>query len=149
MDMMAIRRRVLMGAKKVLDTTPIIEIYGKQQGAGNPIRFPPIDDNNSGIIIFYDYEPVKYHRTMVYYGTSAVMSMYRSDHSYMDYRRVEATAAPAETFGLKAHSVAVKVDIYLPLIDDCFFYIKETGEILFAGKNSPYYGYTNINDMPT
>ena len=148
MDMMAIRRRVLMGAKKVLDTTPIIEIYGKHQGAGKPTIKPPIDDNNSGITIFYDYEPVNYRRTIVYYGTSAVMTVYTSDHLYKDYRNVGATDAPAESRYLNANSGAIKIDIYLPLIDDCFFYIKETGEILFAGKNSPYYGYTNINDMP-
>ena len=149
MDMMAIRRRVLMGAKKVLDTTPIIEIYGKRQGTGNPVSKQPIDDNNSGITIFYDYEPVNYQRTIVCYGITLVMTVYRSDHVYMDFWGVETITAPLERKCLNSNSGAVKLDIFLPLINDCYFYIKETGEILFAGKNSPYYGYTNINDMPT
>ena len=149
MDMMAIRRRVLLGGKKVIDTSPIIEIYGKRQGRGNPTTHPPTDDDSSGITIFYDYEPVNYQRTIVHYGTASIMTLYSSDHSYKDFWGVRATYAPAERKCLNANSGAVKLDIYLPLIDDCYFYIKETGEILFAGKNSPYYGYTNINDMPT
>ena len=149
MDLIEARRRMLMGAKKVLDTTPIIEIYGKHQGAGNPTLRPPIDDNNSGITIFYDYEPVNYQRTIVRYGITSIMTVYTSDHLYKDYWAVNAIGAPAERKCLNANSGAIKIDIYLPLIDDCFLYIKETGEIIFAGKNSPYYGYTNINDIPT
>ena len=34
-------------------------------------------------------------------------------------------------------------------IDDAYAYVVETGEIFFAGKNTPYYGYTNLNQMPT
>lgn len=147
---MNIRRSVLLASgKKVIDTTPIIEIYGKRQGAGNPISKPRIDDDNSGITVFYDYEPVNYQRTIVRYGITSIMTVYTSDHTYYDYWSVAATDVSLERKCLNPNSGAVKLDIYLPLIDDCYFYIKETGEILFAGKNSPYYGYTNINDMPT
>lgn len=50
---------------------------------------------------------------------------------------------------INAGANEISCSIYLPLIDTTYAYIKESGDILFAGKRTPYYGYTNINDMPT
>lgn len=34
-------------------------------------------------------------------------------------------------------------------INDSYAYSSTSGQIFFAGKNTIYYGYTNIHDMPT
>lgn len=56
------------------------------------------------------------------------------------------------TCGLTAAAIdiaRIRFSIQLSKIDDAFMYVYQTGQILFAGKNTPYYGYTNINDMPS
>lgn len=42
----------------------------------------------------------------------------------------------------------IRFSIVTADIDDAYAFSETSGQIFFAGKNSPYYGYTNINDMP-
>ena len=44
---------------------------------------------------------------------------------------------------------SISFSIQVNEIDNSYAYVEQTGQILFAGKNTPYYGYTNINDMPS
>ena len=39
----------------------------------------------------------------------------------------------------------IKVTIAYKYIDDCYLYVEKTGQVLFAGKNTPYYGMSNID----
>lgn len=41
----------------------------------------------------------------------------------------------------------ISFSIYIPIIKNAYIYIERTGEILFAGKNTPYYGHTNISEL--
>lgn len=48
---------------------------------------------------------------------------------------------------ININSDAIRFDIYIPMIDRCYAYLVETGQILFAGKNSIYYGHCNISEL--
>ena len=50
---------------------------------------------------------------------------------------------------LHANSILVRFTLITSEIDNAYVYCADGGQIFFAGKNTPYYGYTNINDMPT
>ena len=66
------------------------------------------------------------------------------DGSYIDYWSVSNTRAV-----INANSNGLAISITVGHVDDAYLYFQETGDIIFAGKNTPYYGYLNINDIPT
>lgn len=45
--------------------------------------------------------------------------------------------------------VRISFSIEISAIDSSYAYSGMTGQIYFAGRNTPYFGYKNINDMPT
>ena len=57
------------------------------------------------------------------------------------------TTQESERDILNAGSNEISCSIYLPIIDTTYAYIKETGQILFAGKDSIYYGHKNISEL--
>ena len=146
MDMMAIRRRVLMGSrkKKSPDTTVKIAEYG----VAWQNRTQKVENANWGISEFVVFEPVSTQRTLRGYGNvkSFVVSKDGGATTF-DYWGT-TTDNPWERKCLNENTNACSFSIILSLIDDAWMIIVETGDILFAGKNTPYYGYTNINDMP-
>ena len=48
---------------------------------------------------------------------------------------------------LNANSNGIGVTISNSRIDDAYMYINDSGQILFAGKNTIYYGHRNINEI--
>lgn len=46
--------------------------------------------------------------------------------------------------GITIGAIAASVD--MDFLDDSYMYVKETGQVLFAGKYTPYYGMTNISE---
>ena len=143
MDMMAIRRRVLMGGKKVIDTSPIIEKYGYKLGNANT----EIEDDNSCIVQVYAYPKTDQILTMVSGYLGDRIQVYR-DGKYIDWWGWNMGDGYKRQC-INKLSDGVRTCIPISNIANAYAYLKETGQILFAGKNSPYYGYTNINDMPT
>ena len=157
---MAIRRRVLMGGKKVIDTSPKIAEYGKacayaDTGERNAedaciTEWYQIEGATKGqhITLYYYYfsttdtRPINYQ----YYGIADDGSMNRKDWFYNSSRD-----SRYRVIGGWSDSTLASIRFTVPIadIDDAYAYASQTGQIFFAGKNSPYYGYTNINDMPT
>lgn len=147
MDMMEIRRRVLLGSrkKKLPDTTVKIAEYGYKWDKGREVKKA---DSNYGITIKYDFPAQSDIRTLVQRGHESALIFY-TDGVYKDWWMANnGIAQEAKRKIVNAGANQVSMSVYLPMIDDAYLYIEETGEILYAGKNSPYYGYTNINDMP-
>lgn len=156
MDLMQARRRVLIGEKKVIDTSPKIAEYGKmlnyeRTGERSNIYFCitewyPFDVGTVNLIYLYNKLYATQRRrdcNYQYYATNANGTLLRDwwfNTSEDDPRRQIGW----NTFTLKE----IRFSIPIKEIDDSFAYVKETGQIFFAGKNSLYYGYTNINDMP-
>ena len=52
-------------------------------------------------------------------------------------------------YNSQSRLTSISFSIQVNEIDNSYAYVVQTGRILFAGKNTPYYGYTNINDMPS
>ena len=158
MDMMAIRRRVLLGGKKVIDTSPKIAEYGKgcaYAATGERdteeacitewYQFEGVT-KGQGITLYYYYfsttatRPINYQ----YYGVADDGTPNRKDWYYnTESHSRKLSGWPNSTFA------EIRFSVPIADIDAAYAYCAETGQIFFAGKNSPYYGSTNINDMPT
>lgn len=134
---MQARRRLLMMPHGI-DTSPIIEVYDKTLRYGNFI-----DATGYGVTIIYNYELANSRLDVKTSGTGIYnqLACYK-DGVYKDYWS-------AGNYHLTSNTNGVRACIMLSQIDNVYFYIVQTGKILFAGKNTPYYGYTNINDMPS
>ena len=143
MDMMAIRRRVLMGGKKVIDTSPKILQYGVRYGTRGVIS----EYHDRCITDKYQYEAVNQDQTLVANGVVSYLVTYKPDGSYLDYWTWNGYGESSRRV-INANSGYLACTLDTNRIDVSYAYLQETGQILFAGKDSPYYGYTNINDMP-
>lgn len=152
---MELRRRLIMEIPHKLDTTAKILEYGKYYGRGynaissnanwgitDWILFNP--QNNGGPVTIEDTctEPGVNDNQHTYKYCTEDESFKDWYYHYTDNRRTIRNQAQHEILYRIAFS------IYLPRIDSTYALCVETGQIFFAGKDTPYYGYTNINDMP-
>lgn len=144
MDLMEVRRR-MMGqiTKKVVDTSPVIEFYGYSIPAGS-INYT--QSEGSGVTKIYEYPKQDFVQTLVTAYVTANIRVFK-DGLYRDYWSWGPTVGMHRKV-INSLSNGLAMTIILDNIDDSYAYLEETGQILFAGKNSPYYGYANINDMP-
>lgn len=141
MDMMAIRRRVLMAQRK--NTSPKIAAYGYRFPSGNKA---PVADESRCITEKYRYASSESKQTLVTCGVTSTIHVF-NDTKYMDYW----SWSPGDGYKRKVINIGstqVACTLVLDQLDEAYAYLEETGQILFAGKNSRYYGYENINEMP-
>ena len=142
---------MLASGKRLPDTTVQIAEYGYSWGRG---KYKKDANADYGISVFYNYSLSSSAQTLVTMCLNPrVTLMLQKDGVYKDWWSQPASGNWETTEGertvINADTNEVSCSIYLPLIDNTYAYIKESGDILFAGKRTPYYGYTNINDMPT
>lgn len=78
-------------------------------------------------------------------GTDGVMRTY-IDGVYKDYWGTQITDDWERTC-VNSYTNGLRVTLQMDRLDDCYLYLKETGQILFAGKNSIYYGHRNISEL--
>lgn len=131
------RRRELMAMqKRSIDTSPRILQYDKRYNSMNII-----DQAGYCITDIYSYPPQTYTQYITANNVYFQIQIYK-DGKYIDYWS-------GGNYKLNVNSNGIAVTLYTAKIDDSYLYINGTGQILFAGKNTPYYGYTNINDMPS
>lgn len=117
-----------------MDTTPVIIAYDKQLLRGNLI-----DCEGIGVTAIYNYEPSNNRRACSYNMYYGQIALYKNG-AYFDYWS-------SGNYWITAESDGLQIGIPLERINDAYFYINETGQILFAGKNTPYYGHTNISEL--
>lgn len=144
MDLMQVRRRMMaQTAKKVVDTSPVIEFYGYSipPGSGNYTQ-----SEGNGTTKIYEYPEQDFAQTLVTAYVTANIRVFK-DGLYRDYWSWDPRVGMRRKV-INSLSNGLAMTIILDNIDDSYAYLEETGQILFAGKNSPYYGYANINDMP-
>lgn len=139
------RRRALMTRVESggIDTSPRIAEYGKRLHHETEI----IDDADCCYTVWYNFDTVISSDGSFSwdgYINTNLQSMWVSEnisgskYYYYTYK----TFYPANT---------CKIRFTLPIngLDNCYAYNNTDGQIWFAGRNTLYYGYTNINDMPT
>lgn len=146
MDLMERRRVMLASGKKVLDTSPIIIQYGVKFPQGDPETVGLVADSSCCITDKYQYEQSNKVQTLVARGITTALIIYNSDGAYIDWW--SWWSGTTERRAINTQSAMISCTILIDQLTTAYAYIKDTGQILFAGKNSPYYGYTNINDMP-
>ena len=142
MGLMTRRKALLASGKKVIDTT--IKILAENSSWAIGGRLENQQKVNASII--YTYEPQSVGRQLVYSGLYSRLIIFENG-AYKDYWSVYSGSDVRNV--INANSNGIGVSVVTSKIDDAYAYLPSNGQILFAGKNSPYYGYTNINDMPT
>ena len=141
------RRRDLMGQKSdVLNTSPKIAYENAHIISGGNIA----EDQTCVVTALYPYSnPSDSTYTLCYYGTQGNMALYSADRRYIDYWSITAVDTPKTRAVLYKNSRTSFAAFTLRknMLDDCFAYVTNTGQILFAGKNSIYYGHRNISEI--
>ena len=146
MDLMQVRRRMLVQtARELIDTSPKIAGYNKRLRGG--LRVEDFDGlcvtewidvnpqlSKTSKLVFPDVYPDTYYSMFQYMYADGTNEW--SYYPHMDF------ATNKKIIG------SVRFTIPIDKLDTCYAYNNLTGQIFFAAKNSPYYGYTNINDMP-
>lgn len=134
----------MSSGKKVIDTSPKI-LYENSRYSANGTVSADIDKCCT-IIYNYTRNETGTKLTLAYSGSAGVMLVY-NDGVKIDYWLLNDAQSPRAVINNGSNGVAFT--LFNAHLATSYAYIVSTGEILFAGKNTPYYGYTNINDMPT
>ena len=146
MGLMMRRSVLLASGKKVIDTSPVIVAYDSSYRPNGSIQ----QRVGTCCTALYSYLPMQTKGTIAFYGTGTTginMVLYKNNASKrVDFWPLNDTQSPRNCINVGTDSAVFTLE--MSKLSDCYAYIVETGQILFAGKNSPYYGYTNINDMP-
>ena len=137
------RRRAMMEKKSdVLDTSPKIEEYNKRLHRTQDV----VVSNGACYTKWIIVDPIpRANAVMVWHNmpTETYESMFQWEEAdgslhYYYYSSRE----------LRKNTTRIRFTLLTEKLADCYAYAPQTGQIFFAGKNTPYYGYTNINDMP-
>lgn len=141
------RRRALMAQVESgeIDTSPIIEYYNKGLISGGATK----DVIGCCVTALYTYPEKSVMQTCVTTGgfgnADRVMIIYK-DGNQVDYWGTNSQDN-YERACINPNSNGLRISLNMSRLDDAYLYLKETGQILFAGRNSIYYGHRNINEL--
>ena len=137
------RRRELMMLGGKPDTSPVILANNAKYVPGGTTA----TDTQTSITKMYSVSlRTSNTRQALCYGIMPATLNYL-DGVYKDYWNQTVTSSPANVTIFNANVNQVCFTLKTSMIDDSYVILSD-GEILFAGKNSIYYGYTKTNDMP-
>lgn len=131
---------MLASGKKVIDTTIKILAENSRWIVDGDLTY--LGGYNASIIYAYEQQPVG--RQLFYDGLYSQLIIFENG-AYKDYWTVRNGNDTRNVINANSNGIGVTVDA--SNIDNAYAYLPSNGQILFAGKNTPYYGYTNINDM--
>lgn len=153
MDLMAARRKLLM-TQHGLDTSPKIVEYGAYWERTNEGK---IADENWCITEWYAFNPQKSGSiTIVGYiggsdNTNHTFQYHTEGRTWRDWYYFNVGDVEGERTIQNAAGTRVlqeiSFSIFLNGITNAYAYVKETGQIFFAGENSIYYGHKNISEL--
>lgn len=134
------RRRAMMEKKTdVLDTSPRIAEYGKHCNRSNE----GLTENELWCYTdWYDFP--KPHGNITYQQLTGM----DGSHTFQEIN----TDTGERTWNYPKISIAsyydkVRFSIKISLLRTCYFIRNDTGEIIFAGRDSIYYGHKNISEI--
>lgn len=141
------RRRALMAQVESgeIDTSPIIEYYNKGLKKNGTVQ----DVEGCCVTAMYEYPAKTFTQTYVCtggWGNSAGLLIIYQDGTQIDWWGT-SNQDNYERNCIDANSNGLKLSLQMNRLDDAYMYLKETGQILFAGRNSIYYGHRNINEL--
>lgn len=132
-----------------IDTSPIILDYGRRLYSGEGYY-----DKSEPNICTTDYYSIDPSDSVQYitYKLNSINQYYLNYHCYKDGVYIdywsERSVGDAIITDSKVNAGAnqLRFTLYVDKIDDSFCYVNNTGKILFAGKNTEYYGKRTIYD---
>lgn len=138
MDVMDMIRRMLLAQESGINTTAEGYPY-KRWNRG-------VLENSSSALatIIYEYEPSSEGRQLRYGGLVAQINTFING-VYKDYWSARDEVDTRNVINANTNGVAVNIDINN--LQNAYAYLPDTGQILFAGKDTPYYGHLNINEL--
>ena len=140
---------ILQSTKEPIDTSPKIAEYGKACALS---ATGERESETNCITEWYDFDPMQTGYMMLHYYIKDMSISRNTNYQYIDnqghhdwyYSRSDYT----RNIGWANSQLSqIRFTIVTADIDDVYAYVENTGQIFFAGRNTPYYGYTNINDM--
>lgn len=154
MDLMAARRSLLMQMVRTDTTAKILE-YGKFWARQYGVT---TNNNGWGITDWIYFNPTQVGGPITICDTCTTPGVQETGYTYQyttedgsfkdwyyhdtnNERRIQSATNTKTLY-------KITFSIYLPRIHSTYAYCKETGQIFFAGRDTPYYGYFNLNDMP-
>ena len=144
--MISIRRKLMAKMQSgEIDTSPIIEYYNKGLATWGGFNDAP----GCCVTALYTYPKKSVTQTCVTTGgwgtVNGVMIVYK-DGDCVDYWGTNSQDN-YERACINSNSNGLRISLNMSRLDDAYLYIKDTGQILFAGRNSIYYGHRNINEL--
>ena len=141
------RRRALLGAKtEPPDTAAVIDVTGARWSRNYDVTSGGMTyDVTAGITKFYPISPSLSAQSLITGTTGFTGSAANNVYKSKNYDGTNGW----ETWNSKkmyASWKEVSFTVGLANIDDAYAYVNSTGQVLFAGKNTPYYGKKNINE---
>lgn len=130
------RRELLLMQESGLDTTPEFVAYGYRWDRGQLV-----ENSACNATKIYSFPPSQSARKIESDYCVMQICIYR-DGTYIDYWSISNTRAV-----INANSNGLAISVSSNYVDDAYLYIQETGEIIFAGKNTIYYGHKNISEL--
>jgi hypothetical protein len=142
-DVMLRRWQLMAMQNAVLDTSPVIIQYdARLNGNGTISEF-----SGRCVTKVYDCAVTNNDRRFSHYGLQATTINYLNG-AYYDYWNNASESEPKDNSTLaKEGTTQMQFSLVTSMLDDCYCIYKRTGEILFAGKNSIYYGHRNISEL--
>lgn len=151
------RRRALMAAKS--QTLPILNpsIGYTENTVISRIGGPPYLKSQNGVAAtdfiyagtmgnFVYFNPPD--TTIAPYGTIGGLLQYNSDNvssGYTDWWNCRMSG-DERSVALDANKQFIRLNLSMEQMSGAYAYNSTTGQVYYAGKDSPYYGKTNIND---
>ena len=131
-----------------IDTSPKIAEYGKYW---NRTFGSTTNSNNWCISEWYDVIDAPKGSVQIggYVGadTTSITFQYwlgKGDNDWYYFAGVNPRNIP---IGTDNRIVSITFSIQVAEIDNSYAYIVNTGQIIFAGTNTPYYGHRNISEL--
>lgn len=124
----------------------MIAQYGVKNPSGNPATKPYIVDESYCVTDIYAYTAFSEKQTLILFGGTGNVILYQNG-TYKDYWSFTAETAEYRWNVINENTNGVSCSLKISLLDDAYAIMEYSGEILFAGKNSIYYGHRNISEL--
>ena len=151
-SLIARKKVIMMMQKSVIDTSPVILEYDKRYNNNGSTSA----SDGMCITKVYEIPEVLQRRLRITaYGTSPSMINYFNG-TYKDYWNRDTTSSESTVIMMSVGCNQITFTLKTSMLDDCYTYIEKydnsdtptySGMILFAGRNTPYYGHLNINEL--
>jgi hypothetical protein len=124
-----------------IDTAPVIEHDGYNLSKTDGTL---VEGTMYSVTKYYEFEQLTAARSIEHVvGSAAILGAYDESGSFLDYF---SGLASEKTSNLPAGTAKIRFAIADAYIEKAYAYWTDTGEVIFAGKDSAYYGKTNINE---